>query len=165
MFDKKTLEKIVTILNDEKSVLEEIASLEEEKIEAVTLDYYEVLDSLNFAEQSLIEQMNSLEKERLFTANKMAQGGQIDSLKNMIELVDENDKSELIQIQHSINAVIQKVQMLKSAFQEILEDKKALADLTISVATGDTGEQGYGSDGRAEKLNKGDRSIILNRSV
>lgn len=165
MFDKKTLEKIVTILKDEKSVLEEIASLEEEKIEAVNLDYYEVLDSLNFAEQSLIEQMNSLEKERLFTANKMAQGEQTETLREMIELVGDEDKSELIQIQHSINAAVQRAQMLKSAFQTILEDKKALVDLTISVATGDTGEQGYGADGRSENLNKGDRSIILNRSV
>ncbi len=165
MFDKNTLEKVITILNDEKLVLEKIALLEEEKIEAVNLDDYQALDNLNFNEQSLIEQMNSLEKERLFTANQMAQGEETETLRNLIEMVDEADKSALIQMQHSINAVIQKVQMLKSAFQTILEDKKALVDLTIAVATGDIGEQGYSADGRSEKVSVGDRSIIVNRSV
>ena len=165
MFDKNTLEKVITILNDEKLVLEKIALLEEEKIEAVNLDNYQALDDLNFKEQSLIEQMNSLEKERLFTANQMSQGEETETLRDMIEMVEADDKSQLIQIQHSINAVIQKVQMLKSAFQTILEDKKALVDLTIAVATGDIGEQGYSADGRAAKLSVGDRSIIVNRSV
>ena len=152
------------ILNDERKTLERIAKVEEEKVNLLSQPGFESVDALDAREGELVEHLNALEKERFFTASAFAKGVSEPSLRELIEAVPEEDKGALVQLQHSITAVISRLQFLKSVTIALIEDKKKLADLSLAAASGENGDNYTVTGEKAEAAGTGN-PLIMDRSV
>jgi len=165
VYDKKTLMKVMEIIKDEKMVLEKIAALEEEKSHLLTEKAFVDLTPINEKEEELVSQLHSLEKERMFTGTAMCKNSDADLLKELINMVDDDQKNELIQIQHSMNALIERLQFLKSTNQIILEDSLNMIDLTMEAVNGESNEHNYNEKGESENKKNVGKSILINKSI
>ncbi|MCK4905994.1 MAG: flagellar protein FlgN [Spirochaetes bacterium] len=165
MYDKKTLMKVMEIIKDEKMVLEKITALEEEKSQLLTEKAFVDLTPINEQEEELVSQLHSLEKERMFTGTTMCKNSDVDLLKELICMVDEDQKNELIQIQHSMNALIERLQFLKSTNQQMLENSLDMIDLTMEAVNGERNEHHYNEKGESENTGNRGKSILINKSI
>lgn len=165
MYDRETLTRIVEILKDEKQTLEEITLLEEKRCQLLTESCWPKLEGLDDEVSALVARLQALEKERLYAGSRMLHSKNADTLSEMIQLVSEAEREGLLQLQHDMTAVIQRLQFLKSVAAALLEDKKKLSELTISAARGDSGVTEYTEKGSTREVNTGATSILFSRRI
>ena len=165
MYDKNTLGRIVEILRDEKRMLETIAGLEERRCHLLTESCWPSLTALDDEEKGVVEQLFALEKERLYAGSRMLHTNDPDTLSALIRAVPEEDREELLQLQHDMTAVIQRLQFLKSVTQALLKDKQEMVEVTMAAARGDSGDTEYTERGDTREVCTGPSSIIFSRRV
>ncbi|HOG64304.1 MAG TPA: flagellar export chaperone FlgN [Spirochaetota bacterium] len=165
MYDKETLNRIVEILRDERRTLEEVANLEEKRCHLLTDNYWPRMGELDEEVSVLIEKLYALEKERLYAGSRMMHTQNADTLGELIRFVSEEDREELVQLQHDMTAVIQRLQFLKSVTEALLKDKKEMVDVTMSAARGESGVTEYTDKGSTREVNTGASSILFSRRI
>ena len=165
MYDTNTLGRIVEILRDEKRTLESIAGLEERRCHLLTESCWPSLVAIDEEEKSLVDQLYALEKERLYAGSRMLHTNDSDTLSALIRAVPPEEREDLLQLQHDMTAVIQRLQFLKSVTQALLKDKQEMVDLTMAAARGDSGDTEYTDRGDSREVCTGPASIIFSRRV
>lgn len=165
MFDKETLSKVIEILMDEKRILEAIVGVEEEKVEILSQPGFTAVDHLDRQESELVESLNALEKERFFTAATFSRDIPAATLRQLVEAVPDEEKGQLVQIQHSITAVVARLQFLKSVTIALIDDKKKLADLTLKAASGEGILDQYNGRGTQEVPAVKGNPLLMDRSI
>lgn len=165
MFDKETLSKVVEILMDEKRILEAIVGVEEEKVEILSRPGFTGVDHLDRQESELVESLNALEKERFFTASTFSRDIPAATLRQLVEAVPDEEKGQLVQIQHSITAVVARLQFLKSVTIALIDDKKKLADLTLKAASGEGILDQYNGRGTQEIPAVKGNPLLMDKSI
>jgi hypothetical protein len=165
MYDKETFDRILEILCDEKRNLEKLAEIEERRCNMLGESCWPKLEAIDAEVLEVIDQLHALEKERLFVGNRMMQNNNPDTLSALINYVSPDDREGLIQLRHDMTAIIQRLQFLKSVTEVLLQDKKELADLTMSAARGESGLNEYTEDGTVREINTGTASILFSRRI
>jgi len=152
------------ILGDERRTLEQIAQVEEKKVDILSRPGLEPVEELDARERELVEALNALEKERFFAAANFSRGVEKPTLKELIEAVPVEEKRALVQIQHSITAVISRLQFLKSVTMALIDDKRKLTDLSLAALGCEDRECYTGSGEKAEQA-KSVSPLIMDCSV
>ena len=166
MYDEKTLEKIMNILRDENAALEQMVQYEEQKCNLLMDEKWPAFSELDAKQDALVEKLNALEKERLYTGHQMIKEHAVETLSDLIMRVEEKDKSGLLQLQHNMTAIIHRLQFLKSVTQSIIRDKKELFEVTMQAARGESDKVEYTEKGESRPMDaKRQQSILFNRSV
>jgi flagellar biosynthesis/type III secretory pathway chaperone len=165
VYDKDTLSRIIEILNDEKRTLDAVAVLEEKRCRLLTESCWPQMGSIDEEVATLVEKLYALEKERLYAGSRMMHTKTADTLGELIRFVSVEDQEELIQLQHDMTAVIQRLQFLKSVTEALLADKKEMMDITMSAARGESGLKEYTDKGSTREVNTGAASIIFSRRI
>ena len=165
MYDKKTFDRILEILYDEKRNLEKLAEIEERRCNMLGESCWPKLESIDAEVLAVVEQLYALEKERLYVGNRMMQNNNPDTLSALINFVTDEDRDVLIQLRHDMTAVIQRLQFLKSVTEVLLQDKKDFADVTMAAARGESGVCEYTEDGAVREVNTGTASMLFSRRI
>jgi flagellar biosynthesis/type III secretory pathway chaperone len=165
MYDKETFNRILEILHDEKRSLEKMAELEDRRMQVLGENGWPKLEEIDGETLLVVEELNALEKERLFTGNRMLHANNPDTISALISAVESSDREELIQLRNDITAVIQRIQFLKSVSEALLQDKKALVDMAMKAAKGESGLSEYTEDGTVREVNTGKASIMFSRRI
>lgn len=163
MYDQETLTKIMEVLGDEQKTLQEIVTLEERRCNLLADNQFQDLESVDEAMGTLVEKLNGLEKERLYTSSQGGRGHSMERLSELIAAVPQEIRSQLLQIQHSINAVVQRLQFLKSVTRAMLRDKQELIERTLAAAAGEIPEKEYTENGEIRPTGSG--SVLVNKSI
>lgn len=165
MYDKNTLEKILEILQDEHSVLQQIAVVSEKRVEVLMENRFDELHELDYSEAELVKQLNALEKERLFTGTQMSHEQPPETLSELISSVSPADQQRLTDMQHTLDSVIHRVQFLKSVAESVVQDKQELLDLTLAELSGEKEDIQYTNQGVTRQMNRNNSSILIDKSV
>ncbi|MDR2733854.1 MAG: flagellar protein FlgN [Spirochaetota bacterium] len=165
MYDKDTFDRITEILQDEKRSLEQLAAFEEYRLRLLEESNWPKLEAIEAEICTVMDQVYALEKERLFAGSRMLHTNNPDTLSALIAVVQPEDRESLVQLRNDMTAVIQRLQFLKSVSEAIMRDKKALADMALAAAKGESGQGEYTEDGTMREVNTGTASILFSRKI
>jgi flagellar biosynthesis/type III secretory pathway chaperone len=165
MYDKDTFDRITEILQDEKRSLHQLVELEERRLQLLEENNWPSLEAIDGEMIVVMDQVYALEKERLFAGSRILHTNNPDTLSALIAEVAPEDREGLIQLRNDMTAVIQRLQFLKTVSEAVMRDKKALADMALKAAKGESGVNEYTEDGTMREVNTGTASILFSRKI
>jgi len=165
MYDKDTFDRIAEILRDEKRNLGHLVELEERRLRLLEENNWPRLETIDGEMLVVMDQLYALEKERLFAGNQILHTNNPDTISALIAVVGPEDRENLVQLRNDMTAVIQRLHFLKSVSEAVMRDKKALVDIALKAAKGESGLNEYTEDGTMREVNTGTAPILFSRKI
>ncbi len=160
--------KLQSILSQEQEIYSHLVQLEEQKKEAITAFNGDLLFSLSKEQETLILNLEKLEKSRQQLIKTHAAGRAFQphdmTLKDFITLTQTHDNKNLVAQAQVLKSTIEKFARLHEANKKLINDNIEFFNVILtSLRKAVTVETGYGPEGLTKRSASG--AVLMNKTV
>jgi flagellar biosynthesis/type III secretory pathway chaperone len=154
------------ILKNEINIYEKIASIEEEKTDAILSRDGTEIELFAAKQEQLLDEIAVLEKKRTESIEKYRQDHHYDdvnpSLRDVIRIMDEDSALCLMRCGMELKKTMLRIQSLSETNSRLIEDNMEFFNILLSGLK-NSSSVGYTRDGSTSHLGKG--SYLFNKTV
>ncbi len=151
----RAIEKLLSILNLQKDVYHDITLIEEEKSGAIMKRAGRSIEDLSVMQERLLEEVDSLETERLKLMDNYRKFALLSHPQNeitLLDIIDSVDSKSAVALREAgsnLKGVLKKLKRVQEMNSVLLRDSMEFYEILISgLKNSSTIKSGYGRDGR-----------------